>query len=122
MDTVTFKHNGATLEVRKETVRDVLMQEVIEGELSQQRPDDLFNMHYRYAKFVTTTKVVNGKLGFNIPSIGGTSTDESIKALIDGLESFLSQDRDFYYTWRQAYRDVNGPKAETVPETESETS
>lgn len=117
METVTFEYNGATLEVRRETVRDIVMQEGIEGALAKECPNQMARLIYRYSAFMTTTTVTDGDLGFEIPKVA-----DGIEALVSGMNAFYDADRALYLMWIQAYRDVNGPKAETVPETESETS
>ena len=87
-----IQYNGATVTVRRGTVRTRLLQSLLYSKLgiSADTTDEEFLFISYYARFLTQT-TIKGKLGFDIP--GATDDPEQLRA---GLEAFLDADVGLY--------------------------
>ncbi len=100
-----IQYNGATVTVRRGTVRSRLLSTLIYGKLNVAK--DMSDADYifmtNYASFLTQTSV-KGKLG--IPKPPATADEKEIRA---GLEAFLEADTDFYDAILGALLEVDAP-------------
>lgn len=90
-DTI-ISYNGATVALKRATVRSELYSGIIYRKMnvSENMPDDEFLVLMRYVIFLTRTRI-EGELGFKIPIY--TDTAEALQA---GFEAFLDQPQAFF--------------------------
>lgn len=100
-----IQYNGATVTVRRGTVRSRLLATLLYGKLgiNEDTTDEEWLYLNYYVRFLTQTSV-KGKLGIDIP--GTMAEPDVLKA---GMEQFLDADVEFYDEVIAALNEVDGP-------------
>lgn len=88
----TVNYNGATVALKRATVRSRLHSGIIyrKFNVGEDTPDEEFSMLFNYVKFLTQTDI-QGEIGFKVP----TYADEP-KDLEAGYQTFLDQPETFF--------------------------
>lgn len=100
----TFTYNGATVTVKRGTVRSRLKARNLYARFDIDHLDpDRWNEIFEYGRFVAHT-VVEGKLPF--PILNGTASEKDLNAAVD---AFAETDQAFYDRWVDALNTVDSP-------------
>lgn len=106
----TFKFNDALVEVKPMTIGDELDSEVLAAMLSNGEAITSRDNHRRrmFSEFLVTARVVEGSLGFQLPSI-----DAGVQDLKDAMSAWLELS-GLLGGWREALRRVELEKKATL--------
>lgn len=88
----TISYNGATVVLKRATVRSRLYSGIIyrKFDVDEKTSDEAFQVLFNYVKFLTQA-TISGELGFAVPSY----TDDR-KVLERGFEAFLDMPQAFF--------------------------
>ena len=116
MLTQKITYNGATLTVRRGTVRDRIQSNMVLNALGFDADDNIEFIAKRfYARVVTQTEVVEGELSFPLPP-AGASADDHIKA----YEHLMQGDAALYDLLEIALYEVDLPPGDPALAPQSE--
>lgn len=103
MRTKSFTYNGATITVRRGTVRDRLAVDALVWELPDTTSLAESHAQRSFGRAVVQTVSVEGELGFSWPNVSATA--DVLKA---GFEALMDADGALWDAWKMALHEVDG--------------